>query len=66
MAPALLTGVDLVPMIAGPSTGSIEAMWRGQFADVRRLGDDLRVDLVPANRRGTADASASAPQQEEV
>ena len=66
VAPALLTGVDLVPMIAGPSTGSIEAMWRGQFADVRRLGDDLRVDLVPANRRGTADASASAPQQEEV
>jgi diaminohydroxyphosphoribosylaminopyrimidine deaminase/5-amino-6-(5-phosphoribosylamino)uracil reductase len=62
VAPALLAGVDLVPMIAGPSAPSIGAMWRGRFADVRRLGDDLRIDLVPDDRSTAMNASTCAPR----
>ena len=49
-APALFTGGKAVPMIAGPSAASIDALWRGRFGDVRRLGADLRIDLIPTNR----------------
>ena len=49
-APALFTGTGAVPMIAGPSAKSIDAIWRGRFAGVRHLGPDLRIDLIPSNR----------------
>jgi diaminohydroxyphosphoribosylaminopyrimidine deaminase / 5-amino-6-(5-phosphoribosylamino)uracil reductase len=50
LAPALMAGRHAVPMIDGPTTPSIDALWRGRFADVRRLGDDLCIELVPPNR----------------
>lgn len=50
VAPALLTGAGMVPMIAGPSTASMESIWRGRFAGVRPVGPDLRIDLIPTNR----------------
>ncbi|MEO6493031.1 MAG: dihydrofolate reductase family protein, partial [Ilumatobacteraceae bacterium] len=53
VAPALLTGRDMVPLLAGPTAPSIDAMWRGRFGDVRRLGDDLRLDLIPHTRSAT-------------
>lgn len=53
VAPALLTGGDMVPMLAGPTAPSIDAMWRGRFVDVRRLGNDLRLDLIPHTRSAT-------------
>ena len=53
IAPALLTGSDMVPLLAGPTAPSIDSMWRGRFVDVRRLGDDLRVDLIPHTRSAT-------------
>ena len=53
IAPALLTGSDMVPLFAGPTASSIDVMWRGRFVDVRRLGDDLRLDLIPNTRSAT-------------
>jgi diaminohydroxyphosphoribosylaminopyrimidine deaminase / 5-amino-6-(5-phosphoribosylamino)uracil reductase len=50
LAPALMAGRNAVPMIDGPITPTIDALWRGRFADVRRLGDDLCVELVPPTR----------------
>lgn len=46
LAPALFCGRDQFPLIAGPTTGTIADIWRGRFVDVRRMGDDLCVDLV--------------------
>ena len=53
VAPALLTGSGMVPLLAGPTAPSIDSMWRGCFVDVRRLGDDLRLDLIPRTRNAT-------------
>ena len=55
LAPALFCGRDQLPLIAGPTTGTIADIWRGRFVDVRRLGDDLRVDLVPRHAGQTPD-----------
>ena len=49
LAPALFGGVDKIPLLAGESA-SLDRLWRGTFADVRRVGDDLRIDLVPTTR----------------
>jgi diaminohydroxyphosphoribosylaminopyrimidine deaminase/5-amino-6-(5-phosphoribosylamino)uracil reductase len=50
VAPAMMTGTSALPMVAGPSAASIDAMWHGRFVGVRQLGDDLRIDLVPRSR----------------
>jgi diaminohydroxyphosphoribosylaminopyrimidine deaminase/5-amino-6-(5-phosphoribosylamino)uracil reductase len=47
LAPALLGGDDAAPLLAGPSASTIDEAWRGRIESVRRLGDDLRIDLVP-------------------
>lgn len=47
LAPALFGGDDARPLLAGPGARSIDDVWRGQIASVIRLGDDLRVDLLP-------------------
>lgn len=47
LAPALFTGRDQLPLVAGPTVATIADIWRGRFVDVRRLGPDLRVDVVP-------------------
>jgi diaminohydroxyphosphoribosylaminopyrimidine deaminase/5-amino-6-(5-phosphoribosylamino)uracil reductase len=53
LAPALCGGDDARAMFAGEGAATIEDLWRGRVVDVRRLGDDIRVDLEP--RRKEAD-----------
>ena len=50
VAPRLMTGRDVVPLIAGPTSASIDEAWSGHFVGMRRVGDDLRIDLVPPER----------------
>lgn len=47
LAPALFGGDDAVPMFTGPGAATMAGLWRGRLVDVRRLGDDLRVELAP-------------------
>lgn len=47
VAPALFGGDDAAPLFAGPGARTIADVWRGRIVDVRRLGDDVRIDLVP-------------------
>jgi diaminohydroxyphosphoribosylaminopyrimidine deaminase/5-amino-6-(5-phosphoribosylamino)uracil reductase len=46
-APALFGGDDAVPLFAGKGVQGIDELWRGDIVSVERLGQDLRVDLVP-------------------
>ncbi len=48
LAPALLGGGDGKPLMAGPGAATLADAWRGRVVEVRRLGDDLRIDLEPA------------------
>jgi diaminohydroxyphosphoribosylaminopyrimidine deaminase/5-amino-6-(5-phosphoribosylamino)uracil reductase len=52
LAPALLGGDDARPMFSGPGAATMADVWRGRITDVRRLGHDLRVDLLAANSEG--------------
>ena len=45
LAPALFGGEDAAPMFAGVGAPSIDALRRGRIVEIRRLGDDLRLDL---------------------
>jgi diaminohydroxyphosphoribosylaminopyrimidine deaminase/5-amino-6-(5-phosphoribosylamino)uracil reductase len=47
LAPALFGGDDGRGLFAGPGAATIDEVWRGRITEVRRLGADLRVDLVP-------------------
>ncbi len=47
MAPALFGGDDARPLFSGPGASTIDEVWRGRIVHTSRLGDDLRVDLVP-------------------
>ena len=47
MAPALLGGDDGLPLLAGSGAATMAEAWRGRFVDVRRLGPDLRIEMVP-------------------
>ena len=48
LAPALFGGDDARGLFAGPGAATIADVWRGRIAGVHHLGDDLRVDLLPA------------------
>jgi len=48
VAPALFGGDDGRPVFAGAGAPTIDDVWRGEFADVTRLGADLRLDVVRA------------------
>jgi diaminohydroxyphosphoribosylaminopyrimidine deaminase/5-amino-6-(5-phosphoribosylamino)uracil reductase len=52
LAPALTGGDDGRPLFAGPGAPTIADVWRGAIVDVRRFGEDIRIDLV-ADREGT-------------
>ncbi|MCB0976824.1 MAG: bifunctional diaminohydroxyphosphoribosylaminopyrimidine deaminase/5-amino-6-(5-phosphoribosylamino)uracil reductase RibD [Acidimicrobiales bacterium] len=58
LAPALFGGDDAVGLFTGAGAATIDAVWRGSLSSVRRLGDDLRLDLIrsPAVGSSTADA----------
>ena len=45
LAPAFMGGDDGRPLRAGPGAPGIGALRRGRFLSVRRLGDDLRVEV---------------------
>ena len=47
LAPALFGGHDAHPMFAGLGVPTIDDLWRGEIANVTRLGPDLRIDLRP-------------------
>ena len=46
VAPAMFAGDDAKAMFVGSGAPTIDAVHRGRFVDVRRIGDDLRLDLV--------------------
>ena len=50
LAPALLGGDDGRPLFAGPGAPSMAEVWRGRLVGVTRLGDDVRVELAPAEQ----------------
>lgn len=47
VAPAFVGGAGGVPAIAGRPATSIADLWRGRIDHVTRVGDDLRIELVP-------------------
>lgn len=47
LAPALMGGDDGAAMLSGKGAATIADLWRGRIIDVRLLGDDLEVVLVP-------------------
>lgn len=47
LAPALFGGDDALAMFDGPGAPTMTQLTRGDVIDVRRLGPDLRIDLVP-------------------
>jgi diaminohydroxyphosphoribosylaminopyrimidine deaminase/5-amino-6-(5-phosphoribosylamino)uracil reductase len=47
LAPALLGGDGGHPLLAGSGAATIAEAWRGRIDAVTRLGDDLRIDLLP-------------------
>ena len=51
VAPALFGGSDAAPAIAGATASTIADVWRGRFDVVERVGDDVRLEIVPV--RGT-------------
>jgi diaminohydroxyphosphoribosylaminopyrimidine deaminase / 5-amino-6-(5-phosphoribosylamino)uracil reductase len=47
VAPAFLGGDDGSPLFRGPGAATIADLWQGELVDTRRLGSDLRLDIVP-------------------
>lgn len=47
VAPALFGGDDANGLFEGAGAWDIAEIWRGRFAAVERVGDDLRVELEP-------------------
>jgi diaminohydroxyphosphoribosylaminopyrimidine deaminase/5-amino-6-(5-phosphoribosylamino)uracil reductase len=47
VAPAFVGGPGGLPALAGQATPTIGGLWRGRFESVERVGDDLRIDVVP-------------------
>ena len=58
LAPAFLGGDDGVGMFHGPGVATMADVWRGRLAGVARLGDDVRLDVLPPGR-----AAAGGPSQ---
>jgi diaminohydroxyphosphoribosylaminopyrimidine deaminase/5-amino-6-(5-phosphoribosylamino)uracil reductase len=56
LAPALMGGNDARGLFAGPGAPTIDDVWRGEIVEVRPVGRDLRIDIVPGGgdeaRRG--------------
>ncbi len=47
VAPAVLGGDDGRGLLAGAGAPTMADVWRGRTASVARLGDDVRIDVVP-------------------
>ncbi|MFN8037947.1 MAG: bifunctional diaminohydroxyphosphoribosylaminopyrimidine deaminase/5-amino-6-(5-phosphoribosylamino)uracil reductase RibD [Acidimicrobiales bacterium] len=61
LAPALFGGDDARGLFAGPGAATIADVWRGRIAEVRHLGDDLRVDLLPGAAPGGPEPTSAGP-----
>ena len=48
VAPALFGGDDARPLFVGPGASTMADLWRGRLVDVRRVGEDLALELRPA------------------
>jgi diaminohydroxyphosphoribosylaminopyrimidine deaminase/5-amino-6-(5-phosphoribosylamino)uracil reductase len=46
IAPAFLGGDDGIPLLAGPGAPTMADIQRGRLIDVRRLGDDVRIEVA--------------------
>lgn len=60
LAPVLFGGDDGRPVFAGSGAATIGDVWRGRVVSVARLGPDLRIELVAAAARTTAEATGAA------
>ena len=49
LAPALFGGDDAKGLFAGSGAWDIADLWRGRFVSVERVGDDLRIEMAPAD-----------------
>lgn len=47
VAPALMGGSDGRPMLDGSGAASIDGILRGEYVGIRKVGMDLRLDLLP-------------------
>ncbi|WP_419915267.1 bifunctional diaminohydroxyphosphoribosylaminopyrimidine deaminase/5-amino-6-(5-phosphoribosylamino)uracil reductase RibD [Candidatus Poriferisodalis sp.] len=47
LAPAIAGGDDSLPMLAGPGAPTIAEFWRGQIVDMRSIGPDVRITVLP-------------------
>ena len=47
LAPALAGGSQGASVLAGETASSIANLWRGEILSVKKIGDDLRIDLKP-------------------
>ena len=47
VAPALFAGNAAIPAIAATTAPTIDDLWRGRFERVERVGDDVRLEIVP-------------------
>ena len=47
VAPVLLGGDDGRALLAGAGAPTMDDVWRGRVAATVRLGDDVRIDVVP-------------------
>lgn len=48
LAPALFGGDDALGLFTGPGAATMDAVWRGRLDVVERLGDDIHIEVVPA------------------
>jgi diaminohydroxyphosphoribosylaminopyrimidine deaminase/5-amino-6-(5-phosphoribosylamino)uracil reductase len=52
LAPALLGGDEGLSLFAGPGAATMTDAWRGRIAEMRRVGSDVRIDLVAGEGGG--------------
>jgi len=52
LAPSLLGGDDGLALFSGPGAATMADVWRGRIAEIRRIGPDVRIDLLAANAGG--------------
>ena len=47
IAPAIAGGSRGLPLLAAETASGVANLWRGQIQSVRKIGDDLRIDIKP-------------------
>ncbi len=66
LAPVLFGGDDARPLLAGAGAPTISSVWRGTIHDITRLGDDLRIDLMPGSTASRSGVAMASPLHEEI